>query len=439
VASESGYFAVEPIADAAPGRERRLIPLVVNLDRSPNLRVGTPGRDIVLPDTKARVPIEASASDDFGLAALEIRYTKVSGSGEQFEFEEGTLPVTVTKDSDVAWKARGEIAMASLRLEPGDALVYRAVAHDKRPGDDGLATSDSFFIEIAGPGQVALEGFEMPPNQERYALSQQMIVLKIQRLSSRERGLAPAARADAAAAIAAEQRAVRANFIFLMGGHVEDDETETEQANEMQEGRLQNTARKEISAAVAHMSRTEQALVAVNTAAALAAAKAAVEALQRAFGRSRYILRTIPVGGRVDPSRRLTGELSDAGDWRRDPNPPALDRDTREARLLLARMLDIAPAVQDGRTIDRSVFTSLAEQALAIDPGAAVWQDVAHRLQQIQAGVRQSTSSQFSEAIGPVIARARRGARMPSQPATQSPAGLHGAWARAFQSKEFRQ
>jgi hypothetical protein len=187
------------------------------------------------------------------------------------------------------------------------------------------------------------------------------------------------------------------------------------------------------------MSRAEQALVAVNTASALAAAKAAVEALQRAFGRSRYILRTIPVGSRVDPSRRLTGELSDARDWRRDPNPPSLDRDTREARLLLARILDTASAVQDGRAIDRSVFTSLAEQALAIDPGAAIWQDVARRLHQVQAGARQSTSSQLSEAIGPVIARARRGARMPSQPATQSPAGLKGAWAREFQPMEFRQ
>jgi hypothetical protein len=355
------------------------------------------------------------------------------------EFEEGTLPVTVTKDRDVAWKARGQIAVASLKLGPGDALVYRAVARDRRPGDDGLATSDTFFIEIAGPGQLALEGFEMPPDQERYALSQQMIVLEIQRLRARERGMAQAARAGAAGAIAVEQRAVRANFIFLMGGHVDDDETEAEQASGMQNGRLQSTARKEVSAAVAHMSRAEQALVAVNTASALTAARAAVEALQRAFGRSRYILRTIPVGSRVDPSRRLTGELSDAGNWRRDPSPPSLDRDTREARLLLARLLDTASAVQGGRAIDRSVFTSLAEQALAIDPGAAIWQDVARRLHQVQAGARQSTPSQLSEAIGPVIARARRGARMPSQPATQSPAGLKGAWAREFQPTEFRQ
>ena len=54
-------------------------------------------------------------------------------------------------------------------------------------------------------------------------------------------------------AIAAEQRAVRANFVFLMGGHVEDEEEEAEQSHEIQEGRLENTARREISRAVSHM------------------------------------------------------------------------------------------------------------------------------------------------------------------------------------------
>jgi hypothetical protein len=434
VVSESGYLAIEPIEETAATRDRRLIPLVAQPDRSPNVRVEVPGRDIVLPDTKGAVPFEASASDDFGLDALEIRYTKVSGTGEQFEFEEGALPATVTRDGSLAWKARGKIAIAPLKLQPGDALVYRAIARDKRSGDEGLATSDTFFIEIAGPNQVALEGFEMPPNQERYALSQQMIVLKILRLRARERGMVPAVLAEAAAAIAAEQRAVRANFIFLMGGHVEDEEVEAPHATAIADRRLQNTARREVNAAVTHMSRAEQALIAVDTATALAAARAAVEALQRAFGRSRYILRTIPVGNRVDPSRRLTGDLSDAADWRRDTNDPSLDRATREARLLLSQMLEAASAIQAGRAIDRAAFTSLAERALAIDPGAATWQDVSRRLQQIGGGIPQSASAQLSEAIGPVIALTRRGARMAAHPATRSPAGLPGAWAREFQA-----
>ena len=299
-----------------------------------------------------RVPLRATASDDFGLQSFELRYTKVSGTGEQFEFEEGSLPMGVSRESEVAWKGSAEIAVAALGLAPGDALVYRVVARDRRPGDAGLASSDTFFIEIAGPGQVALEGFDMPPDQERYALSQQMIVLKIQRLRARERTLGRAALEEATAAIAAEQRAVRSNFIFLMGGHVEDEEEEAERSSEIAEGRLQSSARKEINAAIDYMSRAEQGLTAVNTGAALPPARAAADALQRAFGRSRYILRSVPVRSRIDPARRLTGELSAAADWRREPEPATLDRETREARALLSKMLELASTLRAGTRID---------------------------------------------------------------------------------------
>ena len=68
-------------------------------------------------------------------------------------------------------------------------MIYRIVGRDERPGDAGLASSETFFIEVAGPGQVALAGFELPPDRERYALSQQMIVLKLERLRAREKTL----------------------------------------------------------------------------------------------------------------------------------------------------------------------------------------------------------------------------------------------------------
>ena len=432
--SESGYFAVEPLQKAAGPGDRRLIPLIIIPDRAPTVRVETPGRDLIVPDAKASVGVEASASDDFGVHALEIRYTKVSGAGEQFEFEEGTLPVTVTRASNMSWRTHGRISLASLKLEPGDSLVYRAIARDGRRGDEGLAASETFFIEVAGPGQVALEGFEMPPAEQRYALSQQMIVLKIQRLRARERRMSADALSAATSSIAAEQRAVRANFIFLMGGHVEHEGVEAEQSPEIQDGRLENAARSEINAAVVHMTRAEQELVSVDTTSALAAAKAAVQALQRAFGRRRYILKTIPVGSRVDPSRRLTGELPEAGDWRRDPDP-SVDRETRESRNLLLKMLQTAASLNAGPGIDPSVFVALAEQALVIDPGAALWQDVARRLQAVADGrdsATQDHAARLSEAIGPVMARARRDARRAVQRGTRSPERIQGAWATEF-------
>jgi hypothetical protein len=97
-------------------------------------------------------------------------------------------------------------------------------------------------------------------------------------------------------------------------------------------------------------------------------------------------------------------------------------------------MLDAASAVSAGRRLDPAVFTSLAEQALAIEPGAAIWQDVARRVEAVRlAPSARDTTSQLSGAIGPVIVRARQAARMPTHPGTRSPAGLLGAWAKEFQ------
>ncbi len=261
VLSQSGYVAIES-ADSNAAGSRRFLPVTVTPDRAPTIRVDAPGKDLLLPDVRPVVGVAASAMDDFGLRSLELRYTKASGSGEQFEFKEGSIPLAITRENERAWKARTDVAVSTLGLEPGDVLVYRLVARDARPGDAGLATSDTFFIEVAGPGQVALAGFELPPDHERYALSQQMIVLKIERLRARESTLARQALVEETANIAAEQRAVRANFVFLMGGHIEDEEVEAEQSNEIQEGRLQNTARQQITAAIQHMGRAEQALVA---------------------------------------------------------------------------------------------------------------------------------------------------------------------------------
>jgi len=376
IARDSGYFVVE---EPGEGGGRRLIPLSVSPDQTPSVRIDAPAKDLLVPQGGRTIPIAISASDDLGLETLELRYTKVSGTGEQFEFVEGTVPVRVERRSGRVWRADGGLALASLKLGPGDSLVYRAVARDQRPGDAGLAASDTYFVEIAGPGQVALEGVEMPPALERYAMSQQMIVMKLERLRAREAGMPGAAVVEETASISAEQRTVRANFVFLLGGHVDDEEVEAEQSHEIQEGRLENTARKDINSAISQMTRVEQGLSAVNTSAALPPARAAVESLQRAFGRSRYLLRSLAARSRLDPARRLTGDLSDAADWRRIV-PAAEARHGEAARQMLDRLLRLAEGMASGRPSDPADLHGLAEAALAIDPGSPLWREVARKL-----------------------------------------------------------
>ena len=78
---------------------------------------------------------------------MTLRFTRVSGSGEGFTFEEGTLPVDITRGAANSWTARGTIALKTLRLEEGDTLVYQAAARDLKPGADP-SLSESFLIEI---------------------------------------------------------------------------------------------------------------------------------------------------------------------------------------------------------------------------------------------------------------------------------------------------
>lgn len=426
---ESGYLAVEP----GTGEPTRLIAVSVTPDRAPTIRVERPGRDLLLPTVKQVVEIDAAASDDIALGALALRYTRVSGSGEHFEFVEGELPLAVTRENPENWRAHGRIAVAALGLEPGDSLIYHLTARDERPQAAGTASSDTFFVEIAGPGQVALEGFEMPPEQERYALSQQMIVIKLRRLREREKRLSARALEDETGALAAEQRAVRGNFIFLMGGHVEDEEEEAEHSNEVQEGRLENTARREIWRAVSHMTAVEQALAGRDTGAALTAAVKAVEALQRAFSRNRYILRTLPSRLRIDPSRRLSGELDDVKDENRPVAPATDTASVLLSRQVLADMIALMPTLRSEPPSSLAVTTlsAAAERALKATAGDSQWSAVAQAILRLRTSVSEKAEpsridADASAVVQALLERARQHATV-----VRSAAGdrLESAWA----------
>jgi hypothetical protein len=213
-----------------------------------------------------------------------------------------------------------------------------------------------------------------------------------------------------------------------MGGHVEDEEAEAEHSHEIQEGRLENTARREIVDAIQHMGKVEVGLAAINTTAALPPARAAVEALQRAFGRNRYILRALPVRSRVDPSRRLSGNLEEASDWRRELFPPAPDAAVEAARGLLARLLELAPSVRSG-SVAPLVLTALAEEALAVDSAAPDWQAVAKGLLELRdrAGTEVERSATLDAVVARVSSVAER-ASMATRPLERNH-GMKSAWA----------
>ena len=416
--TESGFVAIDG------GGLDRIVPVTVIPDRAPDVRITAPAKDLRVPTTATSIAIEVEANDDLALQSLELRYTIVSGTGEQFSFTEGTLPASVTRAGDRSWKLSAPLSLSKLKLEPGDALIYRAVAADKRPGDAGVASSDTFFVEVAGPGDVPLEGVEMPPDRERYALSQAMIVVKIERLQAREKSLARDALQEAASTIAGEQRAVRANFIFLLGGEIEDEEVEAANEHEVSEGRLANQARREISHAIALMGQVEKGLAALSSATALPPAKEAVKALQRAFGHSRYLLRALPSRARIDPARRLTGDASTAADWSRALAAPAPDPIVEAARSALneltlasAEIFRLttsaeASAVKKAEATDAPKMLDAIAERLLVGSNAelqAAARDILATRGALSQGRLDEARETLKKAAGPLVKYAQRG------------------------------
>lgn len=389
-ADADGYIALEPAAsDGRPG-VRRLIGLSVTADQAPRVRVTAPGRDLFLPAAERAIDIAIEADDDLGLASLRLRYTKVSGSGERFTFTDGEVPLQITRVDDRKWRGRGTLRPAALGLRAGDMVVYRGVAADRRPGAVP-SESDSYIVEITAPGAVAAEGFAIEDDEDKYGISQQMVILKTERLIARARSVSADSLALEARTIAAEQRAVRAEFVFMMGGELAeeilaeasmddlDEAAHAEADDEAIAGRLANRGRLDLLRAIRSMSRANTALNAADLARALVEEKAALNSLERAFSRTRYILRALTQRERLDLSRRLTGALTTVlPDLR--PGPEAVgDARVSALRRALSGIAELAgTATLDATAAARAAI--LAESVLRVDPSAEPLQQVAARL-----------------------------------------------------------
>src|SRR5204862_7339912 len=138
-----------------------------------------------------------------------------------------------------------------------------------RPGDGGEASSDAFFIEISRLGVAAGDAFTLSEQETRYALSQQMLIVKTERLEQKRASTPPEEFGDASQNLAVEQRMIRSELVFMLGGEIEDEEVEAEQSTELQEGRLANRGQRDLRAATVAMSQAEKWLTAANTAEAL--------------------------------------------------------------------------------------------------------------------------------------------------------------------------
>jgi len=342
-------------------------------DRTPVVRIDQPGRDLRLANGTSTVVLDIGATDDFGLRTLRLLYTRVSGSGETFDFVDGEAPVRVTRASPTAWQGRATLDVRALGLAPGDTLVYHAAAQDGRTGADGLGESERYLVEIPREGALGGGDFSLPDSELRYALSQRMIIQLTERLLARQSTLDVETLRTEAQGLAVQQRRVRAEFVFLMGGEVVDEVEEAEHSHEVEAGRLDNSGQNELLDAVRQMSLAEQRLTDADLEGALVFEHRALSALQAAFGKRRYFMRTLPVRVAIDPDRRLSGDLerTTPAAWARAPLSPSA---AAEARATLADVRALTP-VSDGGAV-----AEVIAKLLALDTATRAWMPLAQQL-----------------------------------------------------------
>lgn len=425
-----GFIVLSPAVDAgiessidssvtADVHDPHLITIAAIPDLRPGVRVTMPGHDMIVDGTVARLPVRVEADDDIGLRSLVLHYTKVSGAGEQFTFVEGEVPLRIVRSSSTSWHGEGVLKLDSLLNEPGDLVVYRARAADGKPGSQP-AESDAFIAERSAEGGIAATGFALDPDEDRYRASQQMVILKTERLIAAKPTLTAQEVAERAQDIAVEQRRVRAEFVFMTGGEFEQevvadeegiaelDEThEAESESELAEGRMVNRGRRALLSAIRSMSRASLALVESNLTTALRHEKLALDSLQEAFSRQRFLMRALSQRETLDPSRRLSGTLDSIA---RGVHP-ALVAEPAAMREGLRRVLaELLTAGGPARTaphsdpatsarVKPSSLSVLSVRVIQLDPSNPRAQRIAGWLQSAGAGGRSTVSPSSRAAL----------------------------------------
>lgn len=440
-ADADGFIALEPVSASGEHGPRRLIGVSTLVDQPPTVRIAAPAKDLKFNDGRHTIELSVTAGDDHAIASLRLRFTRVAGSGERFTFTEGEVPLAVTRTSAGAWTARASWKLDTLALGAGDMVVYRAVATDGRPGA-APTESDSYIAEVLAPGGIAAAGFAVDPEVERYALSEQMVILKTERLLARKRSMPADSFADAAADLAAEQRRVRAEYVFMMGGEVggaDDPEgdlnevAETSAEGDLSVQRMLNEGRSALLSAIRAMSRASTALTKADLTLGLQHERIALTQLERTFAHTKIILRALTERERIDMTRRLSGTLTDAV---RDVRPvPEASHDSRLAALRQA--LSGVASLAGERTPDAVTASNLAEAVLRVDPASRSLQQVGAQLDSAATAFTQSRIDAGRALLGNAatsLTRVMRNALpvTPKPGAGASPSRLAGALADAL-------
>lgn len=116
--------------------------LIATPDEAPIVAVTRPGRDLILP-TNATIDLTIEAQDDRALANLALQ-TRAGGGA-------WTDQQTWAVDDGRTYTVHTSLTLASLHPQPGDTILYRAAATDRRTPEAQIGYSRTWSITLVEP------------------------------------------------------------------------------------------------------------------------------------------------------------------------------------------------------------------------------------------------------------------------------------------------
>ena len=205
------------------GESSRVVALESRPDSVPVVVLTLPQRDSVMEAASGRLTLAAEARDDYGITRTAFEYIVTSGSGEQFSFRQGILGAR-NAGGEREVDTRASLALDSLGLGPGDVVHIRAVARDANAIDGpstGVSETRSLrMLRLGEHDSIAVEGAP-PPEPDRAALSQRMLILLTEALEARRSTLGRSEVVTESRALARDQARLRrlvGEIIFMRVG-----------------------------------------------------------------------------------------------------------------------------------------------------------------------------------------------------------------------------
>jgi hypothetical protein len=162
----------------------RVIVLDPRTDAPPKIALTTPVRDTTLRAARLVVQLNATATDDVGLASGYFEYLITTGSGEIFKARTITTPV-VQFGRARNGSLSATLDLASLKLGEGDVVSMRAIAQDGNTlSGPGIATSDTRTIRVARASEYDSLSIDAaaPQPLDSSAVSQRMLIVMTEQL-----------------------------------------------------------------------------------------------------------------------------------------------------------------------------------------------------------------------------------------------------------------